>query len=257
MQIPKIKPIDTETVFTEFVRTFRGGMTVEEYLGKIPQNTLNADFVWPDENVIAELKCMSIDPEDDRNKRLERIGKSFGKLGYTAQDAYRILIKKEPVPQDLQDEFIRLEGRSIRDAIKKSNKQLEQTKILLDMPDAHTITFVANDIDMSTPLAVILKSIASTYNGLRNNNIEYLIYFTPNVFYELPDDPGTSTSLWFPLSLVTPSPIEDFMSELRDSWLLYYQKVFASYQTEPYYFFPAEGVEASQEILSANPKKLK
>lgn len=55
--------IDIEPEFNKFVPTFRNGKLVRDLVPDQPDMALNADYYFPDDHVIAELKCMETDSE--------------------------------------------------------------------------------------------------------------------------------------------------------------------------------------------------
>ena len=50
--------IDIEPEFNKFVPNFRNGKLVRDLVPDQPDMALNADYYFPDDHVIAELKCM-------------------------------------------------------------------------------------------------------------------------------------------------------------------------------------------------------
>lgn len=71
---------DIEPEFTKFVPTFRNGQIVRDLMPDQPAMALNADFYFPNDRVVVELKCME---RDSRDTYPERVVRAFTHFGYT------------------------------------------------------------------------------------------------------------------------------------------------------------------------------
>jgi hypothetical protein len=54
--------IDIEPAFDRLVASVRGGRLVRELMPAAPNLPLNADYIFPEDDVIAELKCLEKKP---------------------------------------------------------------------------------------------------------------------------------------------------------------------------------------------------
>ncbi len=85
--------IDIEPEFNKFVPTFRNGKLVRDLVPDQPDMALNADYYFPDDHVIAELKCMETDSEDSYP---QRVSEAFTHFRYSGSDLMGFLFRGEP-----------------------------------------------------------------------------------------------------------------------------------------------------------------
>jgi hypothetical protein len=105
-------PIDIESTFTEFVRTFRNGQIVRDRMPDAPTMMLNADYLFPDDNIFAELKTLEKDGADPETYS-KRLVAAYERHGYSGSDLFGHLFRGEPMPDAVaQDMLNRLAGRS-------------------------------------------------------------------------------------------------------------------------------------------------
>lgn len=58
------KRMEVEEEFSKFAATFRGGGTLDRFVPKIPPGLPNADFYFPADGVVSELKTLETDAHD-------------------------------------------------------------------------------------------------------------------------------------------------------------------------------------------------
>ena len=85
--------IDIEPEFNKFVPNFRNGKLVRDLVPDQPDMALNADYYFPDDHVIAELKCMETDSEDSYP---QRVSEAFTHFRYSGSDLMGFLFRGEP-----------------------------------------------------------------------------------------------------------------------------------------------------------------
>ena len=61
------KHIDIEPSFDGFVSTFRSGRLVRELISPLSKMPLNAGYFFPNDNLIAELKCLQKNPVEGQD----------------------------------------------------------------------------------------------------------------------------------------------------------------------------------------------
>ena len=134
--------IDIEAEFTTFVPTFRGGKIVRDLIPDQSAMPLNADFYFPDDNVVVELKRMEADSRTDYPMR---IAKAFAHFGHTGSETLGFLFRGEPMPEKVAARLSRQLTNPLRQAVRKANQQIEATRCHLKLPDAFGLAIFAND----------------------------------------------------------------------------------------------------------------
>lgn len=94
--------IDIESEFSTFVPTFRDRMLVRDLIPDQPVMALNADFYFPESQVVVELKTMQT---DSRNGYPERLVKAYTHFGYTGSVLTGFCSGANPYPSELRRVF--------------------------------------------------------------------------------------------------------------------------------------------------------
>lgn len=137
--------IDIESEFSTFVPTFRDGMLVRDLIPDQPVMALNADFYFPESQVVVELKTMQT---DSRNGYPERLVKAYTHFGYTGSDLMGFLFRGEPMPERVAARIRSQIANPLRQAMRKANKQIAATKRHLGVDSAHGLAIFANDSNL-------------------------------------------------------------------------------------------------------------
>jgi hypothetical protein len=87
--------------------------------------------------------------------------------------------------------------RSIKEAIKKGNKQIRASKRSLDKLDAKGLLLIANDANHGFDPSVIFQIICYAASQLEDNHIDGFVYFTPNVYHSRPNS-QVAWQVWMP-----------------------------------------------------------
>lgn len=122
-----VVPINVEKTFTDFVRTFRDGKPLVEFCASIPPGVKNADFYFPSDNVIAELKTLEVDAfEPDAFGK--RVMTCYKQLGYELSDYISWLSRESNFPVDVSRRLFGMLSRPIIDCIKTAGKQITASR---------------------------------------------------------------------------------------------------------------------------------
>lgn len=138
--------IDIEPAFDECVRE-AGGLRLEEIVGKSP-NFNNADYIFENHSVIAELKCLEENKGKDEKLRND-VHELYNR--YLREGRTNLLIYGEIEVNlaDISDEFARevmeMYTIPIQRVVKKANRQIRQTKSHLDLKDYSGVLLLVND----------------------------------------------------------------------------------------------------------------
>jgi hypothetical protein len=190
--------IDIEPEFTKFVPTFRNGQIVRDLMPDQPAMALNADFYFPNDRVVMELKCMET---DSRDAYPERVARAFTHFGHTGSELMGFLFRGEPMPE-------RVAARL--------RQQIAATKHHLKIPDAFGLAVFANDNNFGLTPADALAILSNAALGLSECHVDGLVYTSPNVYHHTGDD--VAWSIWVPLYAKGKESLADFVNPLGTAW---------------------------------------
>jgi hypothetical protein len=211
--------IEVEPTFDRFIRTFRNGVRVCDVLPVAEQMPMNADYFFPDDKVIAELKSLETDGGDPAGYA-KRVAESFRHFGYTGSDFFGWMYRGEAMPAEVSRNVFSKMRRSVREASKKANKQIRSTKALLHCPDARGLLLVANDNNYGLSPQLLVGTIAETLLKLEDSHVDGFVYFTPNVYHEVEEYAarGIAVELWIPVYKPGSESMSDFVNALGSAW---------------------------------------
>jgi hypothetical protein len=207
---------NTEKLFEALVPKFRGGRIVRELIPDTPDMRPNADYYFPNDNVIAELKCLEV--ELDSAERLhDRLVSACKQLGYSPLETLQIAVRQKPLPQDVARRVIDKSLSHVRKAVDKANRQIGATKEQLNKLDTLGILIVANDNNpFMTPFEQF-KLLFRHLRDLHNSHIDGLIYVTPNYYYRV-EGSMDAASLWLPAYKKPIPTLIEFVDDLGTAW---------------------------------------
>lgn len=234
--------IDIEAEFTKFVSTFRGGQIVRDLIPDQPDMVLNADFYFPDDRVVVELKCMET---DSRDAYPERVAKAFKHFGHTGSELMGFLFRGEPMPERVAARLRQQIANPVRQAMRKANKQIAATKHHLKIPDAFGLAVFANDNNFGLTPADALAILSDAALGLSECNVDGFVYMTPNVYHHTGDD--IARSVWVPLYAEGKEALGDFVNPFGTAWINYAEQF-----GEPY-LERWKGDEYNTDFLTGTP----
>lgn len=207
-------PLDTEKTFDKFVAEY-GGCRVTDRVEGIPAFD-NADYLFPHDNVVAELKTLKADvgrTQIFKEKHLALTQKylSDGRM------PFRAIFRAADRPREFVPDFLRLFRPPLEGALKKANSQLKQTKAHLGLPDAAGIVLIANDEFVSLEPEFII-SIISDKLTRSFSSIDAFVYLTLNHYVGIPGD-DLARLLWVPsYSPRAPDSLVAFIDGLGAAW---------------------------------------
>lgn len=237
--------IDIETEFTKFVPTFRNGKLVRDLMPDQPTMVVNADFYFPDDRVVVELKCMETDSRDAYPERLARAYRHFG---YTGSDVMGYLFRGEPMPDRVAARLQRQIANPLRQALRKANKQIAATKHHLGVQGAFGLAVFANDGNFGLTPAGVLRILSRAALGLSQCHVDGFVYTTPNVYHDTGDD--IARSVWVPLYAEGKEALAEFVNPFGTAWIDYAEQF-----GEPY-LERWKGEEYDVDFLNGTPIEL-
>jgi len=183
-----------EQFFGDFV-VKSGGQLVSSI---ISGSTLppNADYYFRDSAIIGELKCLQIDSFglNYQVKLQELVDSWMERRLYVLYGRTQIDIRQ--VPPICQREWMDLIGAPLqRNLLAPANRQIRETKKLLNLPNLKGILFLSSDGNNSLQPYDVMYFVSRTLNKTRQDgsrqysNIDGIVYFSLSMLSRLPDIP--------------------------------------------------------------------
>ena len=214
--------IEVEETFTNFIRTFRNGDIISRFASNIPNGSLNADYYFPSDNVIAELKTLEVDALD--LKEIDRrIMASYKWLGYNLEDYTDFLFGRTYLPDDVNQRVFSSISRPVIDCVGKASKQISSTRRLIGKPDAKGLILIANSGNFGFPPVQLMNTILKGFDRLTEREKDGIVYFTPNVYHDLGD--GVPYELWVPIANEHGDELQMFIDDIGAAWFDYRENV--------------------------------
>lgn len=242
-------PLPVESTWREFVRKI-GGKVVEDLVPE-PRNFENADFLFADEQVVAELKVvetefsssdaffakfdqlMSRVVEEDPSWRLELFGGS---------GVY---------PKWFYPEFVRIFRPPISRILKKANRQIRDTKSHFKITNRSGVLIFVNDGFTSLGPEPI-RALACSLLKDSYSSIDCFLYLTVNRYVEFPDS-DTPRLLWAPVySDRAADSLVDFIDNFGRSWFNNLQTIIGPFTNREETPVSEASLSGSQAIIIPN-----
>lgn len=173
--------LHVEPFFNNFIKSV-GGQVISEIIPKGPE-VLNADYLFKDENILAELK--SFEKDTFNNEGDTRLFDMYEKwIAFDLIERCNVIkhiLGVLPLPHICKQEIALKATKTIDRVIHKANKQLISTKKLLEMPDAKCLLFLINDGNYFLSHRQILGITCNLMmNKYANSEIDGFVYLTVN-----------------------------------------------------------------------------
>lgn len=217
------EPLPVEKTFDAFVAEF-GGQKISDLIENTAQMPLNADYLFENQNVIAELKTLEgIYSGPDAIKQLTQ---AYIDAGCTGSDVMGLLFRDEPVPEAAAILVQKRVRRSIEQRIKQARKQLRKSKAEFGNDDTKLLILIAMDqqplFGHRTMLFNLAKVMGDNYADVHTDGV---VYLNPNVPTKIGPD-SMEFSGWYPFYRDDDvnDELSDFVNLLGNRWLKYYGK---------------------------------
>ncbi|MEK6278772.1 MAG: hypothetical protein AABN95_00300 [Acidobacteriota bacterium] len=220
--------IDIEETFGDFVEEFGG--IVSDRLPRKPDQPRNADFIFNEGKVIAELKQLKEDPfkNKDFRKSFEKKNREWLDKGYITSVELQKVTSIKQLPDKCYDDILKLYMRPVKYAIEEANKQIKATKASLGVADYKGLVMIASDGNyFLEPYSIRFFVGRLLNNPNKYRSINTGLYFTANIVTVRPDDPSFSR-LWVRLYRdkdYFENVSLDFLNRLYNGWFKHYQQV--------------------------------
>lgn len=216
--------IDIEVFFDDFVEEYGGEVSDRILTG--PNKPRNADYIFHNEEVVAELKVLR-DPlrnrafkKSSQNKQREWVRKGY----ITLQELNRIKTIGE-LPEKCYRDIKKLYSRSLEVHIKSANKQIRDTKERLSLEDYKGLLFLVSDGNYLLQPKFIRYNVAILLDKPTVfRSINTVVYMTINMLTIRSDDQRPSM-LWIDLYRKELDKVPtEVLNNLFEGWASHYKK---------------------------------
>ena len=203
-----------------------GGVVLDDVLRQ--PDFANADYWFPVERVVVELKCLTenLAVKADFNVSLERLYASWVRQGLVPRSpAVPVRLNLREIPARCAREFIEpIKKRLEVSTIKKANLQLRETKQHFKAPDAKGLLLLVNDGNYMLPPTMMAHLLSRILKG-KCSSINSVIYFSVNTVATAPSIP-MPTLFWIEAIPPGREPVNvGFLRLLRDAWLQHHSSL--------------------------------
>ena len=216
--------LNSENLLNEAVRLI-GGQRVDEIVGMSP-NFSNADYIFHDENIVAETKSLEKDflTADDVQEKLHRLHIKWVKEGKVPPSYGIVRISTDNLPKPCVYELIDVLRQPLKQHVKKASQQIKTVRSKLDMPDALGLLLLTNEgnfaLDPEMTFHCLYHLLKTDYTG-----VESVVYCSANLVVP---EVGTPWRVppFYPVSFPgRRQPTDEFLVKLGTSWLSVLSKV--------------------------------
>ena len=215
------EPLPVEKTFDAFVSEF-GGKKISDLIENKSQMPLNADYLFEEHNVIAELKTLEgIFSGPDAIKQLMQ---AYIDSGCTGSDVMGVFWRGEAVPEAAATLMRKRVRRSIEQRIKQARKQLKKSKASYGDCNTKSLILIAMDqqplFGHKTMLFNLAKIMGDNYADERTDGV---VYLNPNMPTRIRPD-SMAFSGWYPFYRddQVNEALSAFVNLLGNRWLTYY-----------------------------------
>jgi hypothetical protein len=238
------EPLEVEAVWREFVGSC-GGSLVADLIPQPPAFE-NADFLFPAERVVAELKEVVTEFAS-----LPAFTAGFDELMHRVV-AENPLWKPalfggtEPLPDWFNRDFVRLFRPPISRILKKANRQLRETKAHFGIEESTGLLLFVNDGFTSLGPEPI-RALAASLLAHSYSSVDCFVYLTVNRYIEFPGD-EVPRLLWAPVySDRAPQSLPAFVNSLGAAWFAFLES-----KIDPF-TVPNVSVSTDNALLGSRP----
>jgi len=211
----QLRSIADEPHWNTFVQS-AGGELVAPLIAR--QGVQNADYLFRDAKVIAELKVLETEFAHSK-EMLAKVAALAAKYPGVHPD--------DP-SQPLRGELIQELKKPLQRIINKANRQIKQTKAELGLPDYRGVLICVNDNFRGAPPGLVAGLIGHILSGTSYKSTTAVIYQT-NHYVELEELPYAAL-LWAPMYSDEAGPdLVEFINDLGRKWRAYSESLEGPY----------------------------
>jgi hypothetical protein len=216
-----------ENAFNSFVKEF-GGELISELMPRSGSLPDNADYIFRQQNIIAELKCLEkehLQTEDDFGKAVKQVEKSIEK-GLLSESELSQFLNGEKTPDQICEILLSNPRRTIEGDIRAAEKQIASSKQYFQKPDALGLLLIANTSNyFSNHKNLIIQTAKLLSESKRvNSPINGFVYFTADILSESPLIEGKGTVWNVCYKDGNQNKLSEFVDELGRKWVKFVSK---------------------------------
>lgn len=211
--------VDVEQVFSDFVEEY-GGIVSDREPNKT-NRVMNADYIFHNEKVVAELKVLKEDPFSNREFKKSHTKKEreWVDKGWISPAELKKVTRLKELPDRCYRDIEKLYIRPLKTHVEKANEQIKSTKKQLDLPDFKGLLLLVSDGNFLLDPKNIRQALAGLFASGRYSGINTVSYLTVNIVTVRPDD-ETLSRLW--INFWREGQLEqvslEFLNDLYDKW---------------------------------------
>ncbi|MDQ6788792.1 MAG: hypothetical protein M3033_18475 [Acidobacteriota bacterium] len=239
-----------ENAFDNFVKEF-GGELISELMPKSVDIPDNADYIFREQNIIAELKCLEkehLQSEDDYKKAAKQIKQAIekGLLSESELSKYR---SGEKTSDQISKIILSIPRRTIENRIRKAQEQINCSKTHFQKSDAIGLLLLANTGNyFSNHDNLIFQTVNLLAESKRADSpINGFVYFTVDMFSESPLIEGRGTVWNASYKNENQKNLSKFVDELGRKWTEFVSR---NSGREIKIIEPSNAKEASEQLKS-------
>lgn len=233
------KEFDPETYVDQFI-TFAGGKRITEILGENIQSD-NADYFFQSDEVIIELKILKTDFLKSNAHKMKAAQNEYLKTAKITPGM--ILGTDKNYPKELFDAHFVILRDALQKVTKKANKQIKNSKTLLNASDAKGIVIFLIDgfysISPFLTVELLHEPVSRQFSAI---NAFVFLTFRRKVTLDLGDGPFDYFVFQPRYKSGYPESLPNFIDWLGSRWFEYFQLL--------------SGKRFSKRILSKDPLSL-
>lgn len=157
-----------------------GGTLLDDTHG--PNNPTKADYWFPEDNVIGELKCLSEDSFDDHNFS-EWLNNQYGewvRRNLVKPIVGRAIVNLAQLPPICTHEVTSFLRKKLDASLKTANSQIKSSRKELRAPSALGLLILVNDGNTALPPGMIQNIVVRSLPN-KFSSINSIIHFTANI----------------------------------------------------------------------------
>lgn len=217
--------INVENSFDDFVRSF-GGQLVRELISKSP-NFKNADYLFRQESVVAELKCLqkNVLTSEEYTRKIADLHEKWIQKRLVRDPGFGPFeLQTKDLPEVCQREFFAIIKKPIHRAIQEANRQIRETKDHFRLQNGKGLLLLVNDgnysFETETVLYLVNQVLLHGYSQINS-----MIYFTVNMPARVPNI-EFDFLVWVPVKRPDRPPVSsEFLDRIREDWFAHYRKI--------------------------------
>jgi hypothetical protein len=202
-----------------------GGTLLDDMHGS--NDPTKADYWFPEENVIGELKCLSNNYFDDHNftEWLNNQYREWVRRNLAKPIVRRAVVNLAQLPPVCAHEVASFLRKRLDGSLSKANSQIKNSRKELRVPSALGLLILVNDGNTALPPGMIQNIVARTLPN-KFSSINSIIHFTANMPSSL-SRVEKDLFVWcvWNVQKVRPAVPEVLLDRLRDTWFRHFATI--------------------------------